>query len=797
MRIRLTIVACVATLLASIALYPLFKTAGWFGSGLGAVLTVGGAGLLTRRFRLPAVACLLISVVALVFYLNVLFAAGDAFLGVVPTPRSLSSLAELARDGWQDSFRYAPPVPVLPGVELLSTGGIGLVAILVDLLAVRLRRAAPAGLPLLAMYALPARFREESAGWLVFLPGAAGYLALLVADSRDRLSGWGRPVFSRHWSDDVRLRDRPDSSPLAVTGRRIGLTAVVLAVVVPLAVPDVDPHWLPDADGNGPGGLTTVTTPDPLVSLKRQLVRADDAVVLTYRTSDDATPDYLRMYSLDRFDGDGWTYSTIHGDKNARVDGKTLPAAPGLNRDSSLLRPVTTSVRIDAHVRGMSVLPAPYPPTKVSIKGDWRVDAPTLMIFSPHETAGGRAYTVSSVRPSPTYQQLEAAVPVPDDVASRYLAVPAPMSVGRDVIALAHRLTATASTPYDRAVKLQEWFTKPGNFKYSLDAPSPRNAGALRDFLFGSRTGYCEQFAASMALLARIVGIPARVAMGYTSGERQADGSWIVRTKDTHAWPELYFAGVGWLRFEPTPAGGTGQGSATVPEYTSPLLLPGAPTSGSTSRLPSTGQATGGRSTTGHGSVPRRRADPLDPAGAAGPLAAPRHGGPPIGRLLALLALLLLLVSAPAALHRLARVRRWARAATEADLAHAAWEELRIAAVDHGLPWRTGDSPRAAGRRLTEALSLDEPSAEALNRLVRAEELARYAPAPGPGAGLREDAFTVRAAFAAAAGRRGRWRARVLPPSSAAFPRGVAGRALDAFDRIDSLVLRRRRHSAG
>ncbi|GAA0324015.1 DUF3488 and transglutaminase-like domain-containing protein [Actinoallomurus spadix] len=797
MRIRLTIVACVATLLASLALYPLFRTAGWFGSGLGAVLTVGGAGALTRRFRLPALACPLIAIVALGFYLNVLFASGDALLGVVPTPGSVSYLAELAGDGWRDSFRYAPPVPVLPGVELLSTGGIGLIAILVDLLAVRLRRAAPAGLPLLAMYALPARFREESTGWLVFLPGATGYLALLVADSRDRLSGWGRPVFTRYWSGEAPIRDRPDSSPLAVTGRRIGLTAVVLAIVVPLAVPDVDPRWLPDAGGGGAGGLTTVTTPDPLVSLKRQLVRADDAVVLTYRTSDEATPEYLRMYSLDRFDGDGWTYSAIHGDKNARVDGRALPPAQGLGLDSSLLRPVTTTIRVDSHVRGMNVLPAPYPPTKVSIKGDWRVDAPTLMIFSPHESAGGRAYTVSSVRPSPTYQQLEATTPLPPDVAARYLAVPAPLSVGRDVIALAHRLTATAPTPYDRAVKLQQWFTKPGNFTYSLDAPSPRNVAALRDFLFGSRTGYCEQFAASMALLARLVGIPARVAMGYTAGERQADGGWIVRTKDTHAWPELYFAGVGWLRFEPTPAGGIGQGSATVPDYTSPLLLPGAPGSGPTGRLPSTGQAPGGRSATGSGPVPRHRADPLDRGGPAGPLTTPHHGGLPIGRVLTLLVLLLLLVSAPAALHRFARVRRWARAATEADVAHAAWDELRIAAVDFGLPWRTGDSPRAAARRLTGALPPDGPAAEALNRLVRAEELARYAPAPGPGTGLREDVLTVRSAFAAAAGRRGRWRARVLPRSSAALPRGVAGRALDALDRLDSLALRRRRRSAG
>ncbi|MCO6005829.1 DUF3488 and transglutaminase-like domain-containing protein [Actinoallomurus purpureus] len=795
MRIRLTIAACAATLLASIALYPLFKTAAWFGSGLGAVLTVGVAGLLTRRFHLPLPACLAIGPAALLIYLTALFAPGKALLLIVPTPGSMSYLTDLVADGWQDSFRYAPPVPVLPGVELLSTGGIGLVALVADLLAVRLRRAAPAGLPLLAMYALPARFRQESAGWLVFLPGAAGYLALLVADARDRLSGWGRPVFTRHWTSERSLHDRPDSSTLAVTGRRIGLTAVALAIVVPLAMPDIHPRWLPGAGGTGEGGLTTVTTPDPLVSLKRQLVRADDAVVLTYRTSDDVSPDYLRMYSLDRFEGDGWTYSAMHGDKNARVNGKTLPSAPGLNLDAALLRPATTRITVDSHVRGMSVLPTPYPPTKVAIKGDWRVDAPSLMIFSLHESAGGRTYTVSSLRPALTYQQLEAADPVPADIASRYLAVPPPLSVGKDVVALARKLTATASTPYDRAVKLQQWFTRPGNFTYSLDAPSPRNVGALRDFLFTSRTGYCEQFAASMALLARIVGIPARVGMGYTAGTRQPDGSWVVRTKDTHAWPELYFAGIGWLRFEPTPAGGGGQGSATLPDYTNPQLLPGAPTGGSTNRLPSTAQTPGGRSATGSGSTPRHRTDPLDRGGAAG-VSPPHHGAVPIGWLLALLAVAVLL-AVPATLHRLARVRRWNRPASDADAAHAAWDELRVAAVDFGLPWRAGDSPRAAGRGLTEARPLDKTTAEALARLVRAEELARYAPAPGPATGLRDDARSVRAAIAAGAGRRGRLRARLLPPSATALLRHAGGRILDAFDRLDSITLRRRRHSPG
>lgn len=816
MRIRLAIAAAVATLLASVGLYPLFETLGWFGTGLGATVVVALAGVLTRRFRLPAVACLAVGVLALLAYLTALFSPGPALLAVVPTPGSVSALGRLLGDGWREANSYAAPVPSLPGVELLSCVGIGVVAVLADFLAVRIRRAAPAGLPLLALYSVPAAVREEGAGWLIFLLGAAGYLTLLVADARERLSGWGRPVFTRHWPAGGVAGERPDSSALAVTGRRVGLTAVAVAIVVPLAVPGIQPRGLLGTAGGGGTGPTTVTTPDPLVSLKRQLVRSDDAVVLTYRTSDDIAPDYLRMYSLDRFDGQGWTYSPMHGDRNARVQGRTLPVAPGLS--GTAVRPVSTKIMVDPGVRGMSVLPAPYPPTKVSIKGDWRVDTPSLMIFSLHDAAGGRTYTVSSARPVPTYQQLETAPPPPAGITGRYLTLP---RLPSDVVALAHKITATASTPYDRATKLQEWFTRPGNFTYSLDTPAPRGVDALHDFLFTGKTGYCEQFAASMALLARIVGVPARVGVGYTAGTRQANGTWVVRTKDTHAWPELYFSGVGWLRFEPTPAGGGGQGSATVPDYATPPPLPGTPDGGVTSRLPS------GAGLTGGGPAPataaqRHRGDGLDNTGSAGPPPAAGHRGLPVAWLLILVPLALLLVS-PAVLRRVAARRRWAgtspggsvlgiampgalrrgaarrRAGTPPDaaVAHAAWDELRAAALDFGLPWRSGDSPRAAARRLGAARRFGGRTRAALDRLVRAEELARYAPVAGPATGLRDDVRTVRAAFAAGSPRRVRWRARLFPPSAVVTLRHAAGRLLDAVERLDSLRPRLRRRAHG
>lgn len=797
MRLRLTMVAGMAVLLSSIGLYPLYESGRWFWTGCGAVFVVLAAGLITRRYRLAAALCPAVTLLALFLYLTVLFATKQAFSGLVPTPSSTARLGRLLSEGWHDANAYAAPVPMLPAIDMLTGTGIGLVAVLVDFLAIRMRRAALAGLPLLAVYSVPAAVRQQTVSWLAFLLGAAGYLTLLVVDAREQLTLWGRPVFTRHWKPGRVDEDRPDSTPLAATGRRIGLTAMAIAVILPFAVPGIEPHGLlgvggsDSGSGRGNGSITGVNALDPMVSVRRQLVHDDDAEVLRYRTTDGSTPDYLRMYSLDRFDGETWTMSPLRADRDARVSGKDLPLDPAMAGVPA--RTVTTEVSVDSGVHGLSVLPTPYPPTRVDIKGDWRVYEPSLTVFSSHDSAGGRSYKVTSLRAEPTYQELLNTTPPPASISSRYLSVPD--SIGDDIVKKAADVTEGATTPYEKAVKLQDWFTQPGNFTYSLDAPPPHQSGALRDFLFTSKVGYCEQFASSMALLARILGIPARVGMGYTAGTQQPDGGWIVRTKDAHAWPELYFSGIGWLRFEPTPGGDGGQGSATAPSYTTPQLLPGAPGAGSEGLVPTGGSVPNSQSTDGASPIPRHRTDTLaDERAAPGPVTERHPSHLPVGRLVAGLVLVLLLLT-PMVLRRLTRVRRWSRARSDAAMAHAAWDELRADAADHGFRWPASDTPRSAARRLASDLRLEPggAAAEALERLARAEERARYAPEADPAAALREDVGTLRGAFGARAGRRARVQALVLPPSAMATLWRAGGRVLDTFDWLDVATPRRRR----
>ena len=385
------------------------------------------------------------------------------------------------------------------------------------------------------MYSIPAEVRQQSVHWIAFLAGAAGFLALLLTDSREQLSTWGRPVFTRRWAANDAIRERPDSSTLGISGRRIGLTAVVVAVLIPVATPGLTPRSLfgGGKGGSGHGGAATIS-PDPLVSLRRELLQPDNAPVLTYHSTDNS-PDYLQMYVLDQFDGQDWSYTPFRGDKTSSIKGNSFPSPPGVS--SAVTDQVTTKVKIDSHVDGMDVLPAPYAPVKVSIKGNWRVDGPTLMVYSLHDSAGGRSYTVQSHRLEPSVAELELAGPPALDVMSSDLELP--RDFPSNYFHLAQQVTRGAATPYDKAVKLEQWFTTPGNFTYSLTSPAIRggtdpsdtsSTAALADFLFRSKTGYCQQFAASMAVLARTLGIPARVAVGYTAGSRQGSGDWVVRT---------------------------------------------------------------------------------------------------------------------------------------------------------------------------------------------------------------------------------------------------------------------------
>src|SRR5215467_2920275 len=194
---RMTVTTAVACVLTSTVLLPLFTNTLWFVIGTGAVIAVAATGALTRLRTLPVSVCLAASLAGLLLYLNFIFEVRHSLLLVIPTPSSLSRLWHLAGTGMHDANRYAPPAPNLPGLLLLAAGGVGITAVLADLIAVRLQSTALAGLPLLVLFTVPVSMNashDQLTTGVVFCLSGIGYLAMLSADGRERIRVWGRLV---------------------------------------------------------------------------------------------------------------------------------------------------------------------------------------------------------------------------------------------------------------------------------------------------------------------------------------------------------------------------------------------------------------------------------------------------------------------------------------------------------------------------------------------------------------------------------------------------------------------------
>jgi len=791
--LRLTVAAAVATVLASIALYPLVDGGTWFWGGVGAAIVIAAVGAATRRRAIPAILCSLAALGAEFLYLNAVFAGRQSWAGLVPTGASAHQLQLLVHQALAEMANDPPPVPAERGITLVTVAGIGLVAVLADVLAVRLHRPALAGLPLLVLFCVPltTAARPGPVGaTLVFCAGMVGYLSLLSADGRHRLRLWGRLIHP--WQDAA--DSGPDIRPLAAAGRRIGSAAVVLALALPLLVPGLKAHRLFPGSGNGKGsgqGAHRISFPQPLDLLNTDLTETRPVTVLSYRTNE-TLPPYLQVYVLGNLGTNQWTMGAPS--QVSTLGNRLLPAPAGLAATTHTI-PVREQVTLGANLanRGnVSYLPLPYPARQVKVSGAWKVDGGSLSVFSTTAHLAGLRYSVVADDVNPSPEQLRQA-PAPPAAYGSYLYLPDAFRA-KKLMHLAHHLTAGLTTAFGRAVALQRWFTAPGHFTYSIRGVSrSQNSSALEQFLFHTRTGYCQQFAFAMAVLARLVGIPSRVVVGYTQGTFSGDHTYQVKTSDAHAWPELYFAGAGWLRFEPTPpdtAGLPGQATATVPPYSTPDASVSASTNPGTSLAqqsnPNSVKSAGHGSKTGLDKLKKTA-----PGGTGGTAAAARRGAGPIG--LAVVVLLAVLLIAPAATRIAGRRWRWWRARDDVSRAHVAWHELRNDLTDHRIPYRASESPRALSRRIAGSLSLAGAEREALDRIARSEERASYAVTPASSARLQADEALVRCALARRCARPARWSARLAPPSALIPVRAGLQHVLDVFSWMELVTTKARR----
>ncbi|GAA1920172.1 DUF3488 and transglutaminase-like domain-containing protein [Streptomyces sodiiphilus] len=770
-QLRITAAAWAATLAAAAAMLPVVEGAGWLVQAAVLLAIQSGAGAAARWQGLRGPLVLSAQVLVSALLITVVTVPEHATAGVLPGPGALDALGLLLSTGAEDVARYVAPAPLTPGIQLMLVGGVLLIGLLTDLLAVTLHSAASAGLPLLALYSVAAGVGQDGPTWPYFLCAAAGFLLLLLVEGRDRLARWGA-----HLSRPGGAERSVPALPRSPSGRRIGALTLGIAVLAPALLPSLDGGLL-DLSGSGggraAGSADALASVNPVVALQDQLNRPRDRTVLTYRSDTDRPQElYLRLVALDAFDGEEWRSSRWWSDTAPAAPWPVPGLAPGVATST-----VITSVQAGDTYAQPSV-PVPYPAVGVFAAGDWAFDqgSQTLVSGDRDLTVQGLGYQVEHLLVEPTAQQLAMAPPPADEELRRHF-TEVPGALPAEVGQLAREVTAGAVNDHERAVALQNWFTRDGGFRYDTDVRAGTGSEAIVSFL-QQREGFCIHFAFAMAAMARTLDIPAQVAVGFTPGRQTGAGTYQVGIHNAHAWPELYFEGVGWVRFEPTP----GQGS--TPAHTRP------------------DSASPDRDSPSRPDRPEQQPDPQDPRAseeneercdpALEPGACP--AGPeldlgtgsgsagaaplPVVWVAGGALLLVLLAAAPPLWRAGARSRRLRPSAGP----EAAWQELRDTAWDLGLPPHRTDTPRQTARRLSDTCRLTGPAREAVHELALAVEEDRYAPA-GLRKAPRPAADAVRTACAglrAAAGRRQRLRAALLPHSAVRVIRAGAAQRMRA-----------------
>ncbi|MFF4897380.1 DUF3488 and DUF4129 domain-containing transglutaminase family protein [Streptomyces sp. NPDC001068] len=759
-RARLALTAAAATLMTSCALLPLVSPMTWLFQAAFLVAVQTGVGAAARRVPLARPLTVAAQALVTLLMLTLVFARGHAIAGLIPGPDTFRYFADLLRQGSDDISQYAIPAPLSDGIRLMVIGGVLIVGLLVDTLAVTFRSAAPAGLPLLALYSVAAGLSDGPSDWLWFLVAAAGYLMLLLAEGRDRLSQWGR-VFG----GASRTPGGQESGALAPvrTGRRIGFAVLSVALFVPFVMPSIQSGLLDGTGngvgvGNGNGG--TISAVNPLVSLRDSLNVDEDRQVLSVRSSGaDISDLYLRIVSLDDFDGTTWKPAQRH----ITAVPNTFPTPAGLGGDVRRAAVRTTISAADWYAQDW--LPMPYPPSGVKVAGTWRYEPVGMTLVGDHgQNTRGETYEVTSLDVQPTADQL-AASPEPSAAMRKdYTKVPA--SLPPVVAQTAREVTAGSANHYEQAVKLQDYFAVNGGFQYDTQVQIGRGEGAIANFL-KERRGFCVHFSFAMAAMARTLGIPARVAVGFAPGTAQADGSVSVGLKDAHAWPELYFEGVGWTRFEPTPTRGT------TPSYTV-SDTPGSSVPDETLPSKGTSDAPSASASASESCSPQLRRQDLCASPSAASTVQRGDGGPPWWQpaLWALAGLAVLAVPLSPMLYRQrVRARRLGAHDRTPDgvAAHtlAVWQELIDMAWDFGIPPDDSLSPRGTADRFVRLGRLDPVAAASVHRVAEAVEQVLYAPRPRLTGGLSDDVRRVAAALNGTVGVSTRLRALFAPRSAA------------------------------
>ena len=483
----------------------------------------------------------LVSVVGLVLTAAVLFPPTTVETSSLVSSEILAGFIDDLRIASDQFQSVGAPTDVTAPFLLMIAIVVWVVAFLSDWAAFRLRAPVEALIPGLAVFVFGAFFAGDQARIVTSVAFVGLGLLFVLVHRLSEASSAGAWLGQR-------------SAQLGQASMlRVGIGVVAVTMVAGIAVAQAlpgynEPPVFDPKELNAPEDPRVVLS--PLVDIQASLVNQPDVEVFTVQSE---TRDYWRITSLDVFDGRIWRSRGSFEDAAGSLEA-TLPDGTTAEQHVQTF---------DIQALGKIWLPAAYEPSEILSKPEeidleYERASGTLIVDRDETNSDGLTYTLLSNVPQRDRESIAAAgTAIPDEIANRYLELPDDFSP--EVRAEAQRIVndANATTPYEMALALQNYFRDPNRFTYDLDVAQGHSAERIDDFLFEVRAGYCEQFAGSYAAMARSLGLPSRVAVGFTPGEFDPEiNAYRVTGKHAHAWPEVWMEDIGWLRFEPTPGRG-------------------------------------------------------------------------------------------------------------------------------------------------------------------------------------------------------------------------------------------------
>lgn len=437
---------------------------------------------------------------------------------------------------WQLLGEAIPPLPLQSGFGFVGLISIGLIAFLSDSFAYRFAGRVESLLPSTIVFiVLSSVGIDRNRTLITGLWIATAIISLAVLRLRYQLTRSSK-LFG--------YRTGHSTFVSATYIASLAIVASLIALVVGPRLPGASEEaWLLSRSGDSGPQL------DPLVDIRGRLNNPSDEVLFSVAAE---FPSYWRITSLPDFDGNKWTVSQ-----------DLLNSAGGQLATTASISEVgvaTTEVSQLVTIQSLAGSFAPVAERPIQLRSATR-----SLFYEPE--SGTLLVSKDGLEQNDSYQVVSAVVVPSSDTlrvsqsisppSAQYLQVPENNETP-ELRKVVDEITRGLGGNYEKLLAFQNYFRN--NFAYSLDVPSSTSTSATLDFL-ARQSGYCEQFSSTFALFARLIGVPSRVVIGFTPGEQTPIGTsniklFNVRSQHAHAWPEVWFDGIGWVLFEPTPGRG-------------------------------------------------------------------------------------------------------------------------------------------------------------------------------------------------------------------------------------------------